>query len=314
MGGQRGFTLVETVVAVGIVALLTATVWLSLALRPGALRATIASFDASFATARAIAATSGNGATIVVLPRTDTHGNHLPGFTLRLYRGRPTAANAVTLADVPELDADAAVREATLGAPPFAIFLSSAGNASGLASYPTIASDGTPQFGPIAKQPPCPNGGLVLAFASAHGTQTRVLPCGATAFGSPIPLATESPAPLLLTPNALVFHWPSAPLQTFVATEWGYPRWFAAGAFACGSNVARFPQSNPAPPYSPPNTPPPMRARNHSLRRAFRSRLRTHPTRCRTLRPRSRLRRPMRGSVRQRSRMRTGNWRLRACK
>ena len=80
--GQRGFTLVELVVAVGIVALLTVAVTMSLALRPGALRATAASFDASFGTARAIAATSGNGATIVVAPRTDAHGNRLPGFTL----------------------------------------------------------------------------------------------------------------------------------------------------------------------------------------------------------------------------------------
>jgi len=252
--GQRGFTLVEMVVAVGIVALLAVVVTLSLALRPGALRATVASFDASFAAARAIAATSGNGATIVVAPRADAHGR-LPGFTLRIYRGRPTAANAVTLADAPAIVADADVREATLGSPPFAIFLSSAGNASGLAAYPAFASDGTPQFAPLAAQPACPSGGLVLTFASAHASQTRVLPCGARAFGSPVPLATESPAPLLLTPKALVFHWPGAPAQTFVATEWGYTRWFAADAFACGSNVAQFPQSDPAPPYSLPNSP-----------------------------------------------------------
>jgi len=254
VGGQRGFTLVEMVVAVGIVALLAVVVTLSLALRPGALRATVASFDASFAAARAIAATSGNGATIVVAPRSDARGR-LPGFTLRIYRGRPTAENAVTLADVPAVIADADVREASFGSPPFAIFLSTAGNASGLSAYPTFASDGTPRFAPIASQPPCPSGGLVLTFASAHASQTRVLPCGARAFGSPIPLATESPAPVLLTPKTLVFHWPGAPVQTFVATEWGYTRWFAADAFACGANVAQFPQSDPAPPYTLPHAP-----------------------------------------------------------
>ena len=254
VGGQRGFTLVELVVAVGIVALLAVAATLSLALRPGALRATVASFDASFATARAIAATSGNGATIVVAPRSDAHGR-LPGFTLRIYRGRPTAANAVALADVPAVVAEADVREAALGAPPFAIFLSSAGNASGLASYPTFASDGTPRFAPIAAQPPCPSGGLSLTFSSAHASQTRVLPCGARAFGSPVPIATESPAPLLVTPKTLIFHWPGAPIQWFVATEWGYTRWFAADAFACGTSVAAFPQDDPAPPYSPPHSP-----------------------------------------------------------
>ncbi len=256
VGEQRGFTLVETVVAVAIVALLTfGIVTLSLALRPAALRATIGSFDASFAAARAIAATSGNGATIVVLPRSDASGSRLPGFTLRLYRGRPTAANGVTLADAPAVIADADVREATLGTPPFAIFLSTAGNASGQAAYPAIASDGTPRFATIAKQPACPAGGLVLTFSSVHASQTRVLPCGARAFGSPMPLATESPAPVLLTPKALVFHWPTAPAQSFVATEWGYTRWFAATAFACGANVAQFPRTDPAPPYSPAHSP-----------------------------------------------------------
>ncbi len=162
VGEQRGFTLVETVVAVGIAALLTfGIVTLSLALRPGALRATIGSFDASFAAARAIAASSGNGATIVVLPRSDA-GGHPPGFTLRVYSGRPTAATAVRLADVPALLSDAGVREATLGVPPFAIFLSTARNASGQAAYPVLASDGTPQFATIAKQPAWPASGLVL--------------------------------------------------------------------------------------------------------------------------------------------------------
>jgi len=254
VGGQRGFTLVELVVAVGIVALLAVAATLTLALRPGALRASVASFDASFAAARAIATTSGNGATIVVAPRSDARGR-LPGFIVRIYRGRPTSANAVTLADLPAIVADADVREATLGAPPFAIFLSSAGNASGLAAYPAFAGDGTPQFAPVASQPPCPAGGLSLTFSSAHGSQTRVLACGARAFGSPLPLATESPAPILLTPKALVFYWPTAPAQTFVATEWGYTRWFAADAFGCGSNVAQLPQNDPAPPYSPPHSP-----------------------------------------------------------
>jgi len=243
---QRGFTLVEVLVAVGIVAMLCIGVAIALTSRPGALRAATESFEASFAAARAIAATSGNGATLVVLPRSPH------GFTLRVYAGRPNADGAVTLANAPALISDADVREATLGAPPFSIFISSAGNASGLAGYPTLDGGGAPRFVVVASQPPCPAGGIALTFSTPSGRASRVLPCGATAFGSPLPLATATPAAVVLTPKALVYHWPSAPSQTFVATEWGYTRWFAAGAFACGDSVATFPA---APPYSPPHAP-----------------------------------------------------------
>jgi prepilin-type N-terminal cleavage/methylation domain-containing protein len=256
VGTQRGFTLVELIVAVGIVALVSiCVVTLSLAQRPGALRAATSGFDSSLAAARAIAATSGNGATLVIAPRNDGHGARLPGFSLSVYRGRPTSANAVTPTTVMPLIADADVREATLGAPPFAIFLSSAGHASGLASYPSLDSNGKPQFSIVATQPACPSGGLVLTFTSAHASQTRTLSCRALVLGPPQPIGTMPPAPVVLTPKSLVFFWPSAAQQHFVATEWGYTRWFAGESFACGVGVAQFPQDAPAPPYTAPHSP-----------------------------------------------------------
>lgn len=249
MESQRGFTLVEVVAAVAILALLSAAVVaMSLAQRPGALRAATSGFDASLAAARALAATSGNGATMAFAPRTDGRGNALPGFTLTVYRGRPNAAGAVTPSTVPPLVGDADVRERSLGAPPFAIFLSSAGDPSGQGAYPQYDARGVATFAMLAAQPPCPAGGFVFTFFGAHATQTRALPCAVSAVGTPMPLVTMTPSPVVLTPSSLVYDWPGAPRQSFVATEWGYTRWYSAQSFTC--SAASFPQSDPSPPYS----------------------------------------------------------------
>ncbi|HEY5257487.1 MAG TPA: type II secretion system protein [Candidatus Baltobacteraceae bacterium] len=86
MRGQRGFTLIEMVVVAAILALLATVAVISLAQRPGALESAVNGFDASLAAARAIAASSGNGATLVFAARTPAS---LPGYTLTVYRGRP---------------------------------------------------------------------------------------------------------------------------------------------------------------------------------------------------------------------------------
>lgn len=253
MKAERGFTLIEFLVVVCLVAILTfGIVTLTLARHPGELASAARSFDASLDAARAIAATSGNGATIVVAPRTQktTQNTPLPGFILTVYRGRPTAANAVSATTVMPIVSDISVKEATLGSPPFAIFLSSAGHASGLAAYPSFDSSGNAVFSAIAQQPSCPSGSLTLTFTGPNATQTRTLSCHTLAIGTPQPVTTATPAPIVVTPAAVVFYWPSAPAQTFSTTEWGYTRWFAASNFACGANVAAFPASAPSPPYS----------------------------------------------------------------
>jgi prepilin-type N-terminal cleavage/methylation domain-containing protein len=246
---QRGFTLVEVVAAVAILALLSAAVVaMSLAQRPGSLRVATSGVDASLAAARALAATSGNGATLAFAPRTDGRGNALPGFTLTVYRGRPNAADAVTPSTVSPLVSDADVRERALGAPPFAIFLSSAGDPSGQGGYPQFDARGKATFATLAGQPPCPAGGFAFTFSGAHATQTRTLACRGAAVGTPMPLVTMTPSPVVLTPPSLVYDWPTAARQSFVATEWGYTRWYSAQSFTCGA--ATFPKNDPAPPYS----------------------------------------------------------------
>ncbi|MHB8148082.1 MAG: type II secretion system protein [Vulcanimicrobiaceae bacterium] len=238
---ERGFTLIEVLVAVGIMALLAAAggVWM-LATRPAALRAAVDGYDASMASALALAATGGNGATLVFRPRTDGRGSALAGFTLDVYGGRPTGAGAVSASGTMRVVSDASVVEKTLGTPPFALFLSTAGHPSGQAAYPPTGANGSPAFPAIAQQPPCPAGGFILTFTGPQGARDiRTLACSTSAFASAAPNPSPTPNTPLLTPQVLAFDWPSAPQQIVVATEWGYTHWFAsASGFACANGNA----------------------------------------------------------------------------
>ncbi len=268
---ERGFTLLEMTIAVGIFALLLATGAWALASHPNALAAATDDLDASIAAARALAASSGNGATLVFAPRSNSTGSPLPGFLLRVYRGRPNAANAVSPTSAMPLVADASVRERTLGAPPFAIFVDSAGNVSAEAQYPSFDANGEASFTVIAQEPECPAGGFTLTLTNPQGnaTTTRTLACRVSLSGTPAPNPSPTPNVPIVTPSTLLFHWPEDEQQQFVATEWGYTHWFAsASGFACGNGIAAFPNVLPSPysaayspseallpPPPPPNTP-----------------------------------------------------------
>ncbi|HTA39622.1 MAG TPA: prepilin-type N-terminal cleavage/methylation domain-containing protein, partial [Candidatus Acidoferrales bacterium] len=251
---ERGFTLVETAVTIGIVAVLLAAggAWL-LSMHPGALMHATADYDAALAGARGIAMTSGNGATLVFAPRS----GGAPGFILRAYGGRPASAGAVKPSTVMPVESDATVAEATLGKPPFALFIGASGHVSGKAKYPSIDAAGNATFAPIANEPPCPAGGFVLTFTGPQGAVAqRTLPCtsSATAGGPRLPNPSPTPNVPLMTPALLVYHWPADAEQTFVATEWGYTHWFAStSGLACGQSVATFPDVLPKP-YSAPYT------------------------------------------------------------
>jgi hypothetical protein len=224
---EAGFTLLELVVAVGItVILLAAGGYCVLSMRPAALRGALDDFDANLATAKAIAASSGNGATLVFAPQ--AHG--ALGFTLRVYSGRPNTANAVIATNAMIASSPAAVSEAHFGKPPFAIFLNSAGYPTGSANYPTLDAQENPTFGAIAQQPPCPSGGIELTFTSPQGvTATRTLPCD-----EPVPIVagtdpTPTPNAPHISPTYLLAHYTtdSGPLK-FKAAEYGYYHWYAS--------------------------------------------------------------------------------------
>lgn len=169
---QRGFTLLESAVAVAIVAAtLLVAIPLAAGSRPAAAASSAAQFDAAVTYARSLASTGGNGATLVVSAAQN-------GFAMQLYSGRPTQTNALVKA-MPVIGAAGDIREATLGAPPFALFFDSAGHASGM-------SGGLAPGSVIATDPGCPGTlpRMLFSISDARTVLTRALPCLQTA-GSP---------------------------------------------------------------------------------------------------------------------------------
>ncbi len=255
--------MLETMAALGIVALLlfAGLRMATLARAPGATAEAAAQLDAALALARSLARASGNGATLLALQRSDTRGNALPGFRLVLYRGRPNAPGAASLTRELPLVADASLREASLGAPPFALFFRRDGSAVALARPALSGSNALPRFAIIAAEPRCPSTtGLLLSVMRNGATVTRSIPCPVTDGGGlAAPQASMTPNPPTLAPPALLFAWPSAPVQWFAVAEFGYRGWFAStgGAmenFVCRANgaaIVAFPNS---PPYSGPQS------------------------------------------------------------
>jgi hypothetical protein len=69
-----------------------------------------------------------------------------------------------------------------------------------------------------------------------------------------LPAISPTPNVPIVTPTALIFHWPADAQQQFVATEWGYTHWFASNSgFACGDQIAQFPNVLPSPYSAPAN-------------------------------------------------------------
>ena len=255
--------MLETMAALGIVAVLlfAGLRMATLARAPGATAEAAAQLDAALALARSLARSSGNGATLLALPRSDTRGNALPGFRLVLYRGRPNAPGAASLTRELPLVADASLREASVGAPPFALFFRRDGSAVALARPSLSGSAAQPRFAIIAAEPPCPSAtGLLLSVMRNGATVTRSIPCPVTDVGGlAAPQASMTPNPPTLAPPAVSFAWPSAPVQWFAIAEFGYRGWFAASggameSFTCRANgaaIVAFPNS---PPYSGPQS------------------------------------------------------------
>lgn len=247
---ERGFTLIETVVTVGIVALIVAAgVWFALWQRPSALRASVDQFDAAMAAVNQLAPASGNGATLIFMPRFDGSGKQIPGYVMRLYRGRPTADNAVTNAGLITYVSDANIFEATFGKPPFALFFSSAARPTGVGQYPSGTSD-NPTFTTISSQPPCPANGITVTFTSIQGADdTRKLQCDKAVTG--VAPGNPSPAPNkpgIAPHQATAYYVTNAPKLGFVASEVGYTHWFSGDVGTCAEVApfaAGFPYSQP---------------------------------------------------------------------
>jgi prepilin-type N-terminal cleavage/methylation domain-containing protein len=169
---ERGFTLIELLIVSAIVIVLAlAAVGYAGSTRPFAMRSATAEFDAVYAQAHAVAATSANGATLVFLPQVGA-----PGVTMTLYTGRPDG-RPMSRFDPPHVLA-AEVRETSLGKPPFSIFVSSVGYVTGTADHPENPSE--PSSWLVAAEPACPGGAsrsMMLTFSVGLVTSERRLSC-----------------------------------------------------------------------------------------------------------------------------------------
>jgi Tfp pilus assembly protein PilV len=158
-------TLPEVLIAAAISVLMAAALFSQAAgARMFAARSSMDALEAELAHARAIAGTSGNGATLVFLPASR-------GFTANLYRGRPNGSGAVTAAG-PPLEGAADIREAALGAPPFTLFFDGAGHASAMAGAASTTSL-------LASDPGCPasEGRVVVSLSDGRLTTRLALAC-----------------------------------------------------------------------------------------------------------------------------------------
>ena len=173
---ELGFTLIELVVTVAIVALAAGLGYEGLAERPAQAHATAVAFAGLVREARALAAVTadpaagGTGATIGVV----RDGNR---YVATLYAYRPIlgAARApVAVAEAPLQTATAVelVSPTATAEPPFALFFSSSGHASAQSAF-TVGI--TP---PLAAEPLCsPQAGIVIAFRDGVHDQAHPVSC-----------------------------------------------------------------------------------------------------------------------------------------
>lgn len=198
MRSERGLTLVEVVLTVGIVALIAlGGATLTLGSRSLAVSTAASGFDALLDAARATARAFDHGITLAFVP--DAFGD---GFRAQLYENRPGTA-ALVASSMPALEARVAVRETeSLGAPAFALTIHANGDVAGIAG--TVLG----QTGP---ETPCPaSGAFHLVFSYAATKADRYVACSIT-------LAATGPAVLASLPPAVQLPPPTAPPCTGAA-------------------------------------------------------------------------------------------------
>ncbi len=175
---QRGFTLLETTIVAGVLALAAACGYETLAQRPAQARSTVVRFAALVDEARALAAVHGDaasgdgtGASIQVVREGDT-------YVATVYAYRPIAGAAqqpVPEPDLAPLRTTTALTMTQAGVervPPFAVFFSASGHASARAPY-SLGIDA-----PLVVEPACPaTSGLIISFDDGRSIQHHALRC-----------------------------------------------------------------------------------------------------------------------------------------
>jgi type II secretory pathway pseudopilin PulG len=152
---ERAATLIETLLAVAILALLVGSLGaLFEGRRAYAVRSAVLGMQGLVADARAVAQSSGTGATVVIAAAGG-------GFTATLYPYRPLPGADLGLRAVRTLAGEVALT-------PLAVFISSSGTAS--------AAAWSPPSGTLATEPPC-NGSIGLQFSDGFTTESHAIPC-----------------------------------------------------------------------------------------------------------------------------------------
>lgn len=149
-------SLIETLVTVATAAtILLSFGGLTLARKPYALHAAVESVRGLLADARSVAATSGDGATIVIASRNGS-------FAATLYPYRPLEGADLSLAPVRTLSGEGTLTRT-------ALFISSSGTVSSSPAW-------VPENGTLSSEPACTNG-TQLTFGDGFATETHVVPC-----------------------------------------------------------------------------------------------------------------------------------------
>jgi len=188
---ERGFSLIEVIVAVGVVSLIAlGGAALTLSSRSLAVSSSALRFDALLDAARTTGRAFEHGVTIAFVP--DAYGD---GFRAQLYANRPGTAPLLA-STIPVLEARVALRETeTLGTPAFALTVHADGNVAGVRGDALSAA---------AVETACPSSGAFhLVFSYGAATAERYVPCRiVTAVGGPPGLLPIPPAIPLPPPTA----------------------------------------------------------------------------------------------------------------
>jgi prepilin-type N-terminal cleavage/methylation domain-containing protein len=232
---ERGFTLIEIVIAVAVVAATVAAgLGLSLGSRSFAVAAAATEFDHLLDSARTIAREV-QGVTLAFVP--DAYGD---GTEVRVLAGGPSGA--LTPTTLPVLHTRATIEEVeALRTPPFAFIVHVNGALGGRPGFRVNETTATAEVG-------CPaSGAFHFVIHAAGGSADRYVPCRATlAATGPVTLSAWPAAPSAASPTPCGGSCAPATLPTAPSSSPSCPPNYTATSGGCAPTAT--PTPSPAPP------------------------------------------------------------------